>query len=194
VAAPASRWTITDADVDRALDVEGVGGSAASEAPEQTSALAGVSVVSWEETSAPEAGGVSLIGTLRNDGTDYSANLRLQVALHDEAGELIERRAAVPTSTTLAPGDATDFAVDFPEVVGFAEVRFTIEGRGFSAVRPAVGEEAIGETFEEAEGFPLDEESLEEVPEETLDETYGEGIEEEFPLETEEVAVESEEA
>ncbi|MGH9465085.1 MAG: FxLYD domain-containing protein [Thermoanaerobaculia bacterium] len=182
--AAASRWTITDADVARSLDLEeeGGAGSAGDGAPQQTSALTGVSVVSWEETTPPELG-VALSGSLRNDGNDYAANLRVHVALHNETGDLIERRTAVLSSTTLAPGEDTDFAVDFPELVGFAEARFAVEGRGFAGGPAAGGDEVGAEAVEGEES--LEEEAVDEIPDEipdeTFDETYGEGIEEEPP-------------
>lgn len=169
-----SRWTITDADVDRAPDLDddgGSAGSAASGAPEQTSALTGVSVVSWEET-APRELGVAIAGTLRNDGTDYGAGLRVHVALHDEAGGLIERRTALPTSSTLSPGESTEFSLEFTEVVAFADARFTIEGRSFAGRDEDVAREGEEETPDAEPGAEdLDEAPAaveDEIPEEEL--------------------------
>ncbi len=180
-----ARWTITDADVARALDLEPGSGSPADRPPRQTSAVTGVSVASWEETQPPELG-VALAGTLSNDGTDYAANLRVHVALHDEEGGLIERKTTVPVSTTLAPGESTEFTIEFSDVVAFSEARFAVEGRGFAGAPRPAGGEVLEPAVEEAESEPLSEEppteeSLEAVPGEPFDETYGEGIEEEFP-------------
>jgi hypothetical protein len=202
-AAPAprarARWTITDADVARSLDVdeEGGGGSAEHGTPEQRSSLTGVSVASWEETAPPDLG-IALAGTLRNDGNDYAASLRVEVELRDDSGDLIERRSVVPARSMLAPGESTEFTVEFPDVVGFSDVRFVIQGRGYaaapappraaaSAEEPPIETPVAGEP--EEEGLAAEEAFAEEAPAEEppsdfpegIDETYGEGIEEEVP-------------
>ncbi len=147
-AKPASRWTITDADVARALDLGEEEGEAAEGSGRPARGLAGVTVVSWEETEAPELG-VALTATLRNAGVDYATSLRVVVALYDEEGQEIERKVVVPLSSVLAPGQETQLDADFPDVVGFAEVRFEVQGQGIAGA-PAEEEpepvEEAGET------------------------------------------------
>lgn len=86
-----------------------------------------VTVTSWQEQSLDT--GVRFIGTLANDSKAFATQLRVEVALYDEAGRLIETKRASLARNSISPGRSTTFDVSFPGVFAYGEVRFTPGGR-----------------------------------------------------------------
>jgi hypothetical protein len=92
--------------------------------------LAGVVVTSWQEREGPS--GLRFIGTLANESQNFATQLRVQAALYDEAGRLIETKSVRLARSSISPGRSTTFEVDFPGIYAFREVRFTPGGRALT--------------------------------------------------------------
>lgn len=86
-----------------------------------------VTVTSWQEQSLDT--GIRFIGTLANDSKAFATQLRVEAAIYDEAGRLIETKRASLARTSISPGRSTTFEVSFPQVFAYGEVRFTPGGR-----------------------------------------------------------------
>jgi hypothetical protein len=144
----ASRWVLTDADVAHSYvsgsTAPGEAGEAAegeaTEGEAAAPAVQGLTVASWEEVDPSEVdSGLALRGTVRNGGNAVATGIGVTVLLYDGEGNLIERGSATPASTSLEPGQDSDFRVDFPDVLNFAGVQFTVEGRGIATSGEAAG-------------------------------------------------------
>jgi hypothetical protein len=100
-----------------------------------------VTVTSWQEQSLDT--GIRFIGTLANDSKAFATQLRVEAAIYDEAGRLIETKRASLARTSISPGRSTTFEVSFPQVFTYGEVRFTpggrsLQGRDESAANASV--------------------------------------------------------
>lgn len=93
--------------------------------------LAGVVVTSWQERESDT--GLRFIGTLANESKSFATSLRVEAALFDEAGRLVDTRTVRLARTSISPGRSTTFEVDFPGLFAYREVRFTPAGRGLAS-------------------------------------------------------------
>jgi hypothetical protein len=100
---------------------------------ERTDGAAPVRVVSWEDLTEREGGGVAIQGVLANQGEDMATELTLRLTLYDEAGNRLGETDARLTSRSLMPGRQTEFRADFPTIFAFDRVDFQIAGNSYRA-------------------------------------------------------------
>lgn len=110
-------------------------------------------VAEWQRSDLPNNAGTELIGTVRNRGEALVTGATIAVSLYDEAGGLLVSETADLGPTAIAPGQTASFQVQFPGLLNFAEVRFSLGSRGFRIAQPV---KPAGETVAPAE--PLQEE------------------------------------
>ncbi|HUP24935.1 MAG TPA: hypothetical protein VNB06_18600 [Thermoanaerobaculia bacterium] len=88
--------------------------------------LPGVVVSSWQERES--TAGLRFSGSLANDSRSFATMLRVEAAVYDETGGLLETRTASLARSSISPGRSTTFDVSFPGVFSYGEVRFTPAG------------------------------------------------------------------
>jgi hypothetical protein len=88
--------------------------------------LPGVVVSTWQERES--TAGLRFSGSLANDSRSFATMLRVEVAVYDQTGGLIETRTAGLARSSISPGRSTTFDVSFPGVFSYGEVRFTPTG------------------------------------------------------------------
>lgn len=114
--------------------------------------LAGVVVTSWQERESDT--GLRFIGTLANESKSFATSLRVEAALFDEAGRLVDTRSARLARTSISPGRSTTFEVDFPGLFAYREVRFTPAGRALASRGASTTDAAAGDPQAETEEPP----------------------------------------
>lgn len=120
---------LTDADVSHVAD-EDLEEEGAEEEVEDPSGLR-VVVANWDQEEAPDGNGVSVTGTLRNDGNNVATSIQLQVQIVNSEGVITGTAQAELTSNSLGSGEVLNFRANFPDQVGFDTARFDISGREF---------------------------------------------------------------
>lgn len=100
----------------------------------------GLRVTDWEQRNSGD-GGTTVVGTVRNDDDALATGIRLSITLVDGNGEVMATRQAEVGKTTLVPGASTDFRAEFPEVIGFAQVRFETGSIPLQYERGTVGQD-----------------------------------------------------
>jgi hypothetical protein len=103
-------------------------------------ALPGVVVSSWQERES--TAGLRFSGSLANDSRSFATMLRVEAAVYDQTGGLLETRTASLARTSISPGRSTTFEVSFPGVFSYGEVRFTPAGVALTNSSPADGDDS----------------------------------------------------
>ncbi len=137
---------LTDADFRRPDDDSGTAAAAAPAGVEATPAPAAPAaappaaehrtavgerlvVSKWQRLAGVGETGVVITGLLPNRSLAVADDIRLDVLLYDEEGELVASTPALLTSSVLAPGQSARFRAEFPGVDRFSRVWFEVESR-----------------------------------------------------------------
>lgn len=110
------------------------------EAEEAEDTDPGLRVSDWEQRNSGE-GGTTVVGTVRNEDDALATGIRLSITLVDGNGEVMATQQAEVGKTTLVPGASTDFRAEFPDVIGFAQVRFETGSIPLQYERGTVGQD-----------------------------------------------------
>ncbi len=100
------------------------------EVPEEPEAAApapagSVAVSGWQPKD--EENGVSLTGMVSNDSANVAGNIRLVAVFRDADGDPIEKRPAVLSASTLAPGQKAQFKVPAFGLFAYSSVDFDLQ-------------------------------------------------------------------
>ncbi|MDY7093341.1 MAG: FxLYD domain-containing protein [Acidobacteriota bacterium] len=151
---------LTDDDV-RQVDPSEFIEDGEEEAGEEVEASAADLVVtSWQQLEPPAGGGVTIQGTLRNNGQAVATQVRVNVTVFDTEGESMGTEEAVLTSNTMGPGEAINFRALFPDVQTVDQATFAVTNNAFAADSGA-DEDGEGDDIEPA---AVDDEPLEDEP------------------------------
>ncbi len=99
-------------------DTEVTEPAAAEPAPSQATPPP-IEVISWRSEERGGAGGLEILGTLRNDSADIVTGAGVQVSLFDHDGELVARRDAFLDALSIAGRATVGFRALFPGVEVF---------------------------------------------------------------------------
>ncbi len=123
-----ARWSFSDKDFERPPAAEapsgataGSKGGAAATPPPPKSDL---EVLVWSQSVDPARNRIKVSGTLQNSGADMAASVALEVQLIDRQGVVVGEQSAGVKKASLAPGESTEFATSFPQVVNYETVKF----------------------------------------------------------------------
>lgn len=153
---------LTDDDV-RQVDPREFAEDGEEEAGEEVEASAADLVVtSWQQLEPPAGGGVTIQGTLRNNGQAVATQVRINVTVFDTEGESMGTEEAVLTSNTMGPGEAVNFRALFPDVQTVEQATFAVTNNAF-ATGSGAGTDADDEGADD-EAPAVDDEPLDDEP------------------------------
>ncbi|MEE8524694.1 MAG: FxLYD domain-containing protein [Thermoanaerobaculia bacterium] len=79
-----------------------------------------IQLLTWKAQLSDTVGGLEIVGTLRNVGTDPAAKVEVGVTIPDENGETLFETTAFVRSAGLAPGRHTNFRALLPNIYQLA--------------------------------------------------------------------------
>jgi hypothetical protein len=129
--------SITDKDVRQAAAAAkpaATPDSKDSEKPAEPAAAApsGLAVASWQRSQDGAGGSVVVTGMVQNASPGTAGDIKLTVILYDEAGTPLRAVPAALTATALPPGQQAEFRAEFPDIFGFASLRFDLKSPTFA--------------------------------------------------------------
>lgn len=104
----------------------------AEKAAEPAAAPSGLAVASWQRSQEGTGGSVIVTGQVRNGSSGTAGDIKLTVILYDEAGTPLRAVPASLTATALPPGEQAEFRAEFPDIFGFASLRFDLKSPTFA--------------------------------------------------------------
>jgi hypothetical protein len=135
--------SITDKDVRQAAPAAKPPGgdpkSPETPADPPASAPSGLGVATWQRSLDGTGGSVVVTGTVRNGSPGTAGDIKLTVILYDEAGAPLRAVPAALTATALPPGEQAEFRAEFPDVFGFASIRFDLKSPSFATAAASNG-------------------------------------------------------
>jgi len=127
-ARPKARWSFSDKDFVKPPVTETPTG--ATEASKEDAAAipplpkSDLEVLVWSQSVDPARNRIKVSGTLQNSGAEMAASVALEVQLIDRQGVVVGEQSAAVKKASLAPGESTEFATSFPQVVNYETVKF----------------------------------------------------------------------
>jgi len=79
-----------------------------------------IQLLTWKAQPSDTVGGLEIVGTVRNVGTDPAAKVEVGVTIPDENGETLFETTAFVRSAGLAPGRHTNFRALLPNIYQLA--------------------------------------------------------------------------
>lgn len=146
---------LTDADVGHVSPDQEVAEEGNEEAAAAVDGLR-LNVVDWDQEESPDGEGVTVVGSLRNDGANVATSIQMQVQVLDSQAEIVGTTTATLSSNNLGSGEVLNFRAKFPELAGFDTARFDITGREFRPAPPVAlpGELSEDEALRDREPEP----------------------------------------
>ncbi len=131
--------------VEAGLDTAGDAEAGAAEAGDAQAGGEPVQVVAWSRRDSADDAGLEVVGTLRNTGEAFAADIRVKVTVHDPEGQTLFDTRAFLGASALAPGATTRFRARLPGIHFFAgEPSFEVSSDAFSVGAPPPPEEEAG--------------------------------------------------
>jgi len=152
-AAPKARIIITDADVRHVqptITTTGAAndGGSAEDGQDSGAGSAGedhpsqVRVIAWDQEDPADGDGRLIVGTLRNDGNTFAADISLDISIYDDDGKLAASQKITPIKSTLRPGESTTFRTQFRELYEISAARMIVSSLELDISQQAVARDA----------------------------------------------------